>query len=48
MYDEKRLHREVAPRMLELGAAIGGVLEGADGDIFSQPARTKSISGVNA
>ena len=23
MYDEKRLHREVAPQMLELGAAIG-------------------------
>ena len=39
---------EVAPRMLELGAALGGLLEGADGDIFSQPARTKSASGADA
>jgi hypothetical protein len=35
MFDEKRLHREVAPVMLELGAAIGGLLEGAEGDIFA-------------
>jgi DNA-binding IclR family transcriptional regulator len=35
MYDEKRLHREVAPAMIELGAAIGGLLEGADADIFA-------------
>ncbi len=30
MYDEKRLHKEVAPRILELSAAIGGLLEGAE------------------
>jgi hypothetical protein len=35
MYDEKRLHSEVAPKLLELGAAVGSLLEGADGDIFS-------------
>jgi DNA-binding IclR family transcriptional regulator len=35
MYDEKRLHKEVAPQMLELSSAVGSLLEGADGDIFS-------------
>ncbi len=35
MFDEKRLHKEVAPQMLQLGAAIGGLLEGAEGDIFA-------------
>ena len=35
MFDEKRLHREVAPPMRDLAAAIAGLLEGADGDIFS-------------
>src|ERR1700761_2693559 len=34
MYDEKRLHNEVAPRLLELGAAVGSMLEGVDGDLF--------------
>src|SRR5205809_197105 len=33
MYDEKRLHKEVAPRLLELGAAVGSLLEGADGEL---------------
>src|SRR3954471_12714219 len=31
MYDEARLHNEVAPVMLELAGAVGGLLEG-DGD----------------
>ena len=35
MYDEKRLHQEVAPKMLELSAAVGAMVEGADGDIFN-------------
>ncbi len=35
MYDEKRLHMEVAPRLLELGAAVHGLLDGTDTDIFS-------------
>ena len=34
MFDEKRLHREVAPLMIELGVAVGGLLEGAEGDLF--------------
>jgi DNA-binding IclR family transcriptional regulator len=35
MFDEERLHREVAPRILELSRAIGGMLENAEGDVFS-------------
>jgi DNA-binding IclR family transcriptional regulator len=35
MYDEKRLHREVAPRLLQLSAAIGSMFEGADGELFT-------------
>src|SRR6202022_5041773 len=41
MYDEKRLHKEVAPRLLELSAAIGGMLEGADGELFGDRTRSK-------
>jgi hypothetical protein len=43
MYDEKRLHTEVAPRLLELSAAIGSLLEGADGDIFSDRIESKAL-----
>ncbi len=35
MFDEKRLHKEVAPAMIELGVAVGGLLEGGEGDIFN-------------
>jgi DNA-binding IclR family transcriptional regulator len=34
MYDEKRLHKEVAPQMLQLSTAVGSLLEGTDSDIF--------------
>jgi len=34
MYDEKRLHKEVAPQMLALSVAVGTLLEGGDSDIF--------------
>ena len=44
MYDEKRLHKEVAPHMLELGAAVGSLLEGADGDVFTNRLERKAIS----
>jgi DNA-binding IclR family transcriptional regulator len=44
MYDEKRLHKEVAPHMLELGAAVGSLLEGADGDVFTNRLERKPIS----
>jgi DNA-binding IclR family transcriptional regulator len=43
MYDEQRLHREVAPRILELSAAIGGLLEGADGELFGDPTQGKPL-----
>ena len=43
MFDEKRLHAEVAPQMIELGAAIGGLLEGAEGDIFANRIERKPL-----
>src|SRR5262249_49790480 len=43
MFDEKRLHREVAPLMLNLGASIGGLLEGAEGDIFASRLERKAL-----
>jgi DNA-binding IclR family transcriptional regulator len=43
MFDEKRLHREVAPPMLNLAAAIGGLLEGAEGDIFANRLERKAL-----
>src|SRR5260370_1166489 len=33
MYDEKRLHKEVAPRLLDLAVAVGGLPEGAEGGV---------------
>src|SRR3954468_7498912 len=44
MYDEKRLHKEVAPRMVELGFAVSGMLEGTDGDIFSTRLDRKPVA----
>ena len=44
MFDEKRLHKEVAPRMIELGAAVGGLLEGAEGDLFNSRLERKPLS----
>jgi hypothetical protein len=44
MFDEKRLHREAAIPMRELAAAIGGLLEGADGDIFSSRLERKPLA----
>lgn len=35
MYDEKRLHTEVAPLMLELARTVGSLLESAEGDFFN-------------
>src|SRR6185312_12977979 len=35
MYSEKRLHAEVASPMRELGAAVGGLLESAEGEFFN-------------
>jgi DNA-binding IclR family transcriptional regulator len=44
MYDEKRLHKEVAPQMIELAVAVGGLLEGAEGDIFQNRLERKQLS----
>jgi DNA-binding IclR family transcriptional regulator len=43
MYDEKRLHKEVAPRLLELSAVIGSMLDGGDGELFSDRAQSKAF-----
>jgi DNA-binding IclR family transcriptional regulator len=47
MYDEKRLHKEVAPLMRQLGAAIGSVLEGADAELFSNRVESKPLPAPN-
>jgi DNA-binding IclR family transcriptional regulator len=44
MYDEKRLHKEVAPRMIELGVAVGGVLEGTGDDFFDSRLERKTLA----
>jgi DNA-binding IclR family transcriptional regulator len=44
MFDERRLHREVAPRMLELSGAIAGMLENAEGDVFSNRVAHKPLT----
>jgi DNA-binding IclR family transcriptional regulator len=43
MFDEKRLHKEVAPVMIGLGGAVGSLLEGGEGDIFNNRLERKSI-----
>jgi hypothetical protein len=49
MFDEKRLHREVAPRLLELSAAIAAMLEGGEAELFSEHTQGKPlpVSGHN-
>jgi DNA-binding IclR family transcriptional regulator len=49
MYDEERLHQEVAPRLLELSVAIGAMLEGGEAELFSDrmQARPVPVSGHN-
>ncbi|MBV9558966.1 MAG: IclR family transcriptional regulator [Bradyrhizobium sp.] len=43
MFDEKRLHREVAPRMIELAVAVGSLLEGAEGDFLNRGVERKPL-----
>jgi DNA-binding IclR family transcriptional regulator len=43
MFDEKRLHKEVAPHMLRLGVAVGSLLEGADGELFNNRLERKAL-----
>ena len=42
MYDEQRLHTEVAPLMLALGRSLGSLMEGAEGDVFNNRHRAKT------
>jgi DNA-binding IclR family transcriptional regulator len=44
MFDEKRLHREVAPQMIQLAAAVAGLIEGAEGDLFNSRMERKSLA----
>jgi hypothetical protein len=44
MFDEKRLHKEVAPQMIQLAAAVAGLLEGAEGDLFNNRLERKSLA----
>jgi DNA-binding IclR family transcriptional regulator len=39
IYDEKRLHREVAHKILELSAAIGAMLADGEGELFADRAQ---------
>jgi DNA-binding IclR family transcriptional regulator len=43
MFDEQRLHKEVAPRLLELSAAIGAMLESGEAELFSNRTESKAI-----
>jgi DNA-binding IclR family transcriptional regulator len=43
MYDEERLHREVAPLMTDLGRTVAMLLEGAEGDLFNNRLERKAI-----
>jgi len=44
MYDEERLHAEVAPLMLALGRSLGSLMEGAEGDVFNNRIPRKPVA----
>ena len=44
VYDETRLHEEVAPIMIELGRTIGSMLESTESDIFNNRSERRPIS----
>ena len=46
MFDEKRLHREVAPLMIELGVAVGGAARRRRRRYLQQPAGSQAASGA--
>jgi hypothetical protein len=43
IYDEKRLHKEVAPRILELSAAIGALFEDGDSELLGDRTQGKPL-----
>jgi DNA-binding IclR family transcriptional regulator len=44
MYDEQRLHAEVAPLMVALGRSLGSLVEGAEGDVFNNRISRKPVA----
>lgn len=44
MYDEQRLHAEVAPPMLALGRSLASLMEGAEGDVFNNRISRKPVA----
>ncbi len=44
MYDEERLHAEVAPLMLALGRSLGSLMDGAEGDVFNARIPRKPVA----
>jgi len=44
MYDEQRLHAEVAPLMVALGRSLGSLMEGAEGDVFNSRIPRKPVA----
>src|SRR5215831_16156856 len=44
MFDEKRLHSEVAPPMRELAVAVGSLFENAEGDLFNHRQERKQLT----
>lgn len=44
MYDEQRLHAEVAPVMVALGRSLGSLMEGAEGDVFTNRISRKPVA----
>ena len=44
MYDEQRLHAEVAPLMVALGRSLGSLMEGAEGDVFNARIPRKPVA----
>jgi DNA-binding IclR family transcriptional regulator len=44
MFDEQRLHAEVAPLMVALGRSLGSLMEGAEGDAFANRISRKPVA----
>ncbi|EHR02709.1 MULTISPECIES: IclR family transcriptional regulator [unclassified Bradyrhizobium] len=44
MYDEERLHAEVAPLMVALGRSLGSLMDGAEGDVFNARIPRKPVA----
>src|SRR3954452_19590628 len=47
MFDEARLHNEVAPKMRELGVAVGSLTANAEGDFFTSRMHEKPLPVAN-